>query len=293
MPRTSDIVLGGRLMVMLKGDNGSGKTVLAASFPGPIKFFMFDGSKLDVVKLFFPNRTDIEYDIYGARETRFRDSNGQPVHIKSLLQFAEEFNALQDHCPWATIVLDSFTSFSVTCVTFQLDVRSTTEGKNTLKSKGGLTIPDFDEYKGETTLVTQSLDVSKVLPCHVIWTAHPLPKLDTSGSGASMRVTKTSSIAAYGAKTAAMAPSYFNEVWHLETRADSSVAGGRQRIVHVQTIGDQFAKTALPLPPSFDVTNRAGFPEVVKYLAEHNVKLQQAVAATSAAIEDGGTGVVV
>ena len=284
MPRTSDIVLGGRIMAMLKGDNGSGKTVLAASFPGPIKFFMFDGSKLDVVKLFFPNRTDIEYDIYGARETKFRDSNGAPVHIKSLIQFADEFNDLQDYCPWATVVLDSFTSFSVTCVTFQLDVRSTSEqaNKKPLSSKGGLVIPDFDEYKGETTLVTQTLDVSKVLPCHVLWTAHPLPKLETSGSGAGMKVTKSTSIAAYGAKTAAMAPSYFNEIWHLETRSDSSVAGGRQRIVHVQTIGEQFAKTALPLPPSFDITNKPGFGEVKKFLAEHDIKLQEAVTSRAA-----------
>lgn len=271
-------------MVMLKGENGSGKTVLAASFPGPIKFFMFDGSKLDVVKMFFPNRTDIEYDIYGPRKTRFRDANGQVVDIKSLLQFADEFNALQDSCPYATIVIDSFTSFSVTCVTFQLDVRSnsTDDKKNTQKSKGGLTIPDFDEYKGETTLVTQTLDVSKVLPCNVIWTAHPLPKLDTAGSGNSMRVNKTTSIAAYGAKTAAMAPSYFNEVWHLEVQG---AGNNRQRVVHTQTIGDQFAKTALPLPQAFDVTNKPGFAEVKRYLEEHNIKLQEHIAAQAAKIE--------
>lgn len=263
-------------MVMLKADNGAGKTVFAASFPGPIKFFMFDGSKLDVVKLFFPNRTDIEYDIYGARETKFKDALGNPVHIKSLIQFAKEFNDLQDYCPWGTVVVDSFTSFSVTCVTFQLDFRSNNE-KGTAMSKGGLVIPDFDEYKGETTLVTQSLDVSKVLPCHVIWTAHPLPKLETTGGGASMRVNKTSSIAAYGSKTAAMAPSYFNEIWHLETRPGSD--GGRQRICHTQTIGDQFAKTALPLPAAFDVTMKSGFKEVQKYLTEHDVKLQEAVTA--------------
>jgi len=284
VPRTSDIVLGGRLMLMLKGDNGVGKTVLAGSFPGPVKFFMFDGSKLDVLKLFFPKRTDIEYDIYGARETKFKDANGQPVHIKDLIQFADEFNALQDYCPYATVVLDSFTSFSVTCVTFQLDVRSASAqaNKNPLKSKGGLVVPDFDEYKGETTLVTQTLDVSKVLPCHVIWTAHPLPKLETSGSGNSMKVSKSSSIAAYGAKTAAMAPSYFNEIWHLETRAANDSAGTRQRIVHTQTTGDQFAKTALPLPVSFDVTMKNGFQEVQKYLAEHRIKLQEAASAREA-----------
>jgi hypothetical protein len=259
-------------MAMLKADNGAGKTVLAGSFPGPIKFFMFDGSKLDVLKLYYPKRTDIEYDIYGARETKFKDINGQPVHIKSLLQFADEFTSLQDNCPWATVVIDSFTSFSVTCVTFQLDVRSNADGKAALRSKGGLVIPDFDEYKGETTLVTQTLDVSKVLPCHVIWTAHPLPKLETSGAGAGMRVTKTSSIAAYGAKTAAMAPGYFNEVWHLEVRF---AAGLRSRILHTQTIGDQFAKTALPLPAEIDVTMKNGFREIQKLLQEHQVKLQE------------------
>lgn len=261
-------------MLMLKGENGSGKTVLAGSFPGPIKFFMFDGSKLDILKRFYPNRTDIEYDIYGARRTRFRDSNGQVVDIKSLLDFADEFNALQDHCPWATIVIDSFTSFSVTCVTFQLDIRSNDKDKKTAMSKGGLVIPDFDEYKGETTLVTQSLDVSKVLPCNVIWTVHPLPKLETSGQGNSMKVTKTTSIAAYGAKTAAMAPSYFNEIWHIEVRPGSSP----QRIVHTQTIGTEFAKSALPLPAAFDVTGKNAFGEVRKYLDEYHIKLQEHVA---------------
>lgn len=280
MPKTSDIILGGRLMVMLKGDNGSGKTVLAGSFPGPIKFYMFDGSKLDILKRFYPKRTDIEYDIYGPRRTRFRDPmTGQVTDIKSLLDFADEFNRLQDRCDYATIVIDSFTSFSVTCVTFQLDVRSTGGEKESKilpnKSKGGLVIPDFDEYKGETTLVTQSLDVSKVLPCNVIWTAHPLPKLETSGQGAGMKVAKTTSIAAYGAKTAAMAPGYFNEVWHLEAR---SAGGEVQRIVHTATVGDQFAKTALPLPGAFDITNKAGFGEVKKFLEEYNIKLQEHVA---------------
>lgn len=287
MPKTIDIVLGGRIMLMLKGDNGSGKTIAAASFPGPIKFFMFDGSKLDAVKRFFPNRDDIEYDIYGARKARYRDNNGRVTDVKDLLQFADEFTNLQDRCPYATVVVDSFTSFSVTCVTFQLDVRGGHQGgesKGTNKSKGGLIIPDFDEYKGETTLITQSLDVSKVLPCNVIWTVHPLPKLETTGSGTSMKVTKSSSIAAYGAKTAAMAPGYFNEVWHLEARPS---AGQIQRIVHTETTGTDFAKTALPLPREFDITAKNCFKEVQKYLEEFNIKLQEHVAAQTA--QEGGS----
>lgn len=275
-------------MLMLKGDNGSGKTVFAGSFPGPVKFFMFDGSKLDILKRFYPNRTDIEYDIYGARRMRIRDARGQVTDIKDLLQFAKEFTDLQDYCPYSTVVIDSFTSFSVTCVTFQLDVRVADE-KGVNKSKGGLTIPDFDEYKGETTLVTQALDVSKVLPCHVIWTVHPLPKLETSGAGAGMKVTKTSSIAAYGAKTAAMAPGYFNEVWHCEAR---SAAGTIQRLIHTQTIGDQFAKSALPLPLTLDVTNKPGFNEVQKFLEEYHIKLQEHLEAQKGAATNVREGTV-
>lgn len=269
-------------MVMLKGDNGSGKTVAAASFPGPIKFFMFDGSKLDAVKSFYPNRRDIEYDIYGPREMRVKDVFGNPVHIKDLIQFADEFNKLQDHCPYATIVIDSFTSFSVTCVTFQLDVRSA-DNKGTNKSKGGLVIPDFDEYKGETTLVTQTLDVSKILPCHVIWTAHPLPKLETSGSGNSMKVVKSSSIAAYGAKTAAMAPGYFNEVWHLEAKANPNPGQAPWRNLHTQSLGVEFAKTALPLPPAIDITMKPAFKVIQAYLDEHKIKLAEKAAASESA----------
>lgn len=265
-------------MLMLKGDNGVGKTVAAASFPGPIKFFMFDGSKLDAVKAFFPNRADIDYDIYGPRRMRIRDANYNVIEIKDLIQFANEFNALQDHCPYSTIVIDSFTSFSVTCVTFQLDVRaSDKDSKGVNKSKGGLTIPDFDEYKGETTLVTQTLDVSKVLPCHVIWTAHPLPKLETTGSGAGMKVTKSSSIAAYGAKTAAMAPGYFNEVWHLEARPQGG-GQGPMRILHTQTTGEHFAKTSLPLPPMIDLTMKPAFKEIQGLLEAHKIRLAEALA---------------
>jgi len=284
MPSTFDIQLGGRLMLMLKGDNGSGKTIAAASFPGPIKFFMFDGAKLDAVKSFYPNRRDIEYDIYGPREMRIRDPFGNPIHIKSLIQFAEEWTSLQDHCPYATVVLDSFTTFSVTCVTFQLDVRQSDKDKRTALSKGGLVIPDFDEYKGETTLVTQTLDVSKVLPCHVIWTAHPLPKLETSGSGNSMKVTKSSSIAAYGTKTAAMAPSYFNEVWHIDVKGNPNPGAPPWRNLHTQSLGEQFAKTALPLPPAIDITMKPAFKEVQKFLEEHKIRLAEAVSASEASV---------
>jgi len=145
-------------------------------------------------------------------------------------------------------------------------------------------IPDFDEYKGETTLVTQTLDVSKVLPCHVIWTAHPLPKLETSGSGNSMKVTKSSSIAAYGTKTAAMAPSYFNEVWHIDVKGNPNPGAPPWRNLHTQSLGEQFAKTALPLPPAIDITMKPAFKEVQKFLEEHKIRLAEAVSASEASV---------
>src|SRR5439155_22868374 len=115
-------------------------------------------------------------------------------------------------------------------------------------------IPGFDDYKTETGLVSQALDLSKSLGCIVVWTAHPLATIKVEGSGSSMNITKTTSIVSYGSKVGSMAPGAFNEIYHIGRQVD-------KRIVYTDTIGDDFAKTSLPLPMSFDITNRL-FAEV-------------------------------
>jgi hypothetical protein len=118
-------------------------------------------------------------------------------------------------------------------------------------------IPDFDEYKVETSLVSQALDLCKALPCHTIWTAHPLPSLKMEGSGANMKVTKVNNIVTYGSKVGAMVPGSFTEIYHFGKSIDFNTSPATEkRVVLTDSIGDDFAKTSLGLPKELDITNK-------------------------------------
>jgi hypothetical protein len=265
MPNTYDIVLGGRIMALFISDNGNGKTVAAASFPGPIKFFDFDG-RMQPVKLFYPQRKDITYDLVGIEAQR--PSGDYPGCI-SFMDFAKEFEDLQDRCPWATVVVDSLTALTATAVGFQLGIKSR-EGKGK-KLSSGIQVPTWDEFNGETSVVQQILDVAKILPCNVVFTAHPVDKsIDVGGT-----LRKARSIAAYGTKTPSLVPIYFNEIYQFGVEP-------AQRFIMTQPTGKDMAKTALPLPPRIDITNKQLYPILQEHCRKHNVKLEAREAERSA-----------
>lgn len=254
--------MGDRFMALFVGPNGSGKSCAAASWPGPIKFFDTDG-RMAPIKLMYPLREDIEYDTYGPK----RQGN-----IKSYVDLCEEIEALQDNCPWATVVMDGITSLSNTSITYQLQVRSGNTRLTPKLTKGGLVTASFDEFNGETTTVTQILDVLKVLPCHIIVTAHPVIKTDLSGD----KPIRTESLVSYGPKLGSFIPIYFNEIWKFKTRTNGE---GFDRIVQTQPYaGDDYCKTALPLPPIIDHTKpKKLFKEVQLLLTEYNLKLAEKI----------------
>ncbi len=265
MPSTYDIVLGGRIMALFISDNGNGKTVAAGSFPGPIKFYDFDG-RMQPIKLFYPTRRDISYDVVGIEAQR---PNGQYPGCISFMDFAREFEDLQDRCPWATVVIDSITALTATSVGFQLGIKSK-EGKGKRLSSG-IQVPSWDEFNGETSVVQQILDVAKVLPCHVIFTAHPVEKsVDIGGT-----LKKARSIAAYGTKTPSLVPIYFNEIYQFGVEPPSAPDQPPQRFIITVPTGKDMAKTALPLPTRIDITNKPLFPILKDICSKHNVRLEE------------------
>lgn len=263
MPNIYDIQLGGRIMALFISDNGNGKTVAAGSFPGPIKFYDFDG-RMQPLKLFYPTRRDITYDTVGIESQR--PSGDYPGCI-GFMDFAREFEDLQDRCPWATVVIDSITALTATSVGFQLGIKAR-EGKGK-KLSSGIQVPSWDEFNGETSVVQQILDVAKVLPCNVIFTAHPVDKsTDVGGT-----LKKSRSIAAYGTKTPSLVPIYFNEIYQFGVEPPSGPDQPAQRFILTQPTGKDMAKTALPLPPRIDITNKPLYPILRDICAAHNVKL--------------------
>lgn len=272
MPNTKDLKLGGRFMGLFIGENGSGKTIAEASWyeAGPIKIFDFDG-RMKPIKLMYP-QADIEFVTVGPMKV-------PSMGIIDYKQFCQQFEDLQDDCPWATVCVDSFTSLSATSITYQLS-DSIAENKRAAVGRltaTGFRLPGFDEYNSETTSITQILDVAKILPCNIIFTAHPLVKTKSSTKKGEP-ATEIRTIASYGSKIAGFAPGYFDEVYWFKTEPSMNAGAPPERYVYTQGTPDFFAKTALPLIGRIDITNKRLFREIQTALAAYDIKLQETLA---------------
>lgn len=246
MPSTKDIDLkNDPHKILLVGENGMGKSIAAASFfkAGPIRMWDFDG-RLKPVKSYYPN-ADINYDTFTAENFR---------------QFITEINSLVNSCPYKTLVLDSVTTASVLCVTFQLGV------KGLAKTTSGIPKTSWDEINGETVLFTQMLeamkDVHKRHKVNIIWTAHPVPKIEISDEGTK----RLTSLAAYGNKIPALIPGYFDEIHNFE-RVKSGMTDFKY-MVNTTPKNNLPGKTAFPnqLPASFDITKKNYYEILMGYL---------------------------
>lgn len=254
MPFIHQKTIGGRFMGLFVGTNGSGKTVAIGSMPGPILIFDFDG-RVDPLINFYPKRNDIEYYTVGLTENTRRDVIG-------FSEFCTKFEALQDRCDYATVAIDSYTMYSTVAVLHQMGLR---DPKDLKMTKGGLPIPDWDEYKGETGVAVQIMEVAKIIPAHFIMTAHPVSSAKTTKQGGSTNevlasMVKGSSLATYGWKTVSILPNYFNEMYYFDSNASSQVGQPVRRTVQTVSAGEIVAKSALSLPATFDISGVPFWP---------------------------------
>lgn len=258
--KASDIVLDSNVSMLLKGTYGFGKTIAAASFAvdGPIYLAYFDKKKpIELVTYFSKHRPEIlkniEYDVYGSQNAN---------------EFLNKLISLSSDCRYSAVILDSVTNFTSAAVNWSLGFRS-----SKLKGKDKI-MPDFDEYKVETSLITQCLDICRSLPCHIIWTAHPVQSIKIEGSGSTIKVTKANPIVTYGSKVAGIIPGNFSEIYHFSKLNEWDQSTGKSRvkyIVDTEAVGDDYAKSNLGLKESLDITDRLFYDvwkEKVKQLRE-------------------------
>ena len=279
MPKTSQITLGGRFTGLFIGSQGTGKTVAAASFPGPIMFYDFDG-RMEPVKRYYPTRDDIEYKVVGA----YPAPRGR-YDVIDFKQFCEEFEALQDRCDYATVVIDSITSYTATVVRWQLNRKAAGKGK---RLANFINVPTWDEFNGECQAVIETIELSKILPCHIIFTAHPVDKTEViigGGEDGKDLVRKSQSITAFGNKTPSFVPNYFNEIYSF-TKEGGGL--GLDYIVTTQASDKTLCKTALPLPPRMSIKNEKFFKRINDKLEEHQLELAKSVEAVKQASEEEG-----
>jgi len=248
---------------LFKGAFGFGKTLAAASFAldGPVYLSYWDKKSPIELTTFFTKRRfgalaerildNIEFDIYSSENPN--------DYLNKLIDM------VLHGCKYTALINDSLTFMTTGAVNWSLNF-----GKdNKLKKKIKDVLPDWDEYKVETSLITQCIDLSRRLPCHVIWTAHPLPTTQITGSGNSMRVNKVNSLVAYGSKVAGIIPGSFTEIYHFSQQSDWDKDGksSKRFIVNCEAVGDEFAKSPLlsDYVKEFDITDRL-FYEVWKDL---------------------------
>lgn len=264
MPKqTSDIVIGGNICAIFKGKPGTRKTCGAASFPGPIYFFDFDG-RMAPVKKMFPNRSDVFYDTYLPKE--FKSANEMWDKLMNGL--------LKER--YKTVVLDSLTTFADGVLDFARSLRAGDGTKGSGKADAGGIIPmsdisDFNiESSGLTQLMYRLKELSARQNCHVIATAHVIEVQQTDVISKVQTVNR--SLLTAGKKIAEKFPAVFDEVWHFETRSPASNASP-ECWIRTDNGGIDFAKTALPLPLEINFTGKSLFEEVKKECEKKGVKL--------------------
>jgi hypothetical protein len=270
--RADELIIESQSSLLLKGPFGHGKTLAAATFAldGPVWLAYWDKKKPVELFHFFYNvikRPDllknIEYDVYTSHNAN---------------EYLNKLFALARDCRYFAIINDSVTNMTSGAVNWSLGFRPAGKSKDKELRELDISVaklmPSFDEYKIETSLVSQSLDICKSLPCHVIWTCHPVPSIKIEGSGSSIKVTKVNPIVTYGSKVAGIVPGNFSEIYHFSKENKWDSASGKSSIsykVSTEAIGDDFAKSNLGLKGEFDITDRLFYEvwkEKVKQLKE-------------------------
>lgn len=251
--KASSIDITGPTSFLFKSPFGFGKTLAAASFAltGPTYLAYWDKKKPVELVTFFRRFGDkgkkildnLEYDVYGSHNAN--------QYLNKMIDFSQ-------NCRLTACITDSVTTLTSGAVNWSSGFNEKGKKLDNLKiDNPQQIIPGFDEYKSETALVSQALDLSRTFPCHVIWTAHPLPGIKIEGSGSSMKVSKVNSLVTYGSKVAGIVPGQFTEIYHFSKATDYSSNPVKTRYkVSTEAIGDEFAKSAYGLPAELDITDR-------------------------------------
>ena len=250
------MAIGDNLSFLFKSPPGMSKTCAAASSAifGPVHISFFDKNKpIELINYFNnivkrPDLLDqIDYDTYGSQNAH--------EYLNKLFEWASK------GCRYQTLITDSVTSLTAAAVGWSMGFRDPKgPNRDEKNSKSVQLIPDWDEYKIETSLVIQALDILMSLNVNVIWTAHPLPQTQITGSGKNISVTKTNSLVTYGSKVAGMIPGRFTEIYHFGKELDYNTNPTTTKYTAwTDSIGDEFARSALGLPRQLDFTNRLFF----------------------------------
>lgn len=255
--KASDFVLGKRIYGLLKGVPGAGKSIAAASMAleGPIYIFDFDG-KINAIINYYTNINPQPTIIENITFDTFSDYNTAAEKLSAIIDNPNTY-------PYIGCIWDSLTT-TVHKILAQINaVKGANESKHKIKQVGGIQVTEIDDYMAETASLTRLCQATKfkLARMHFLMTAHIIRTQQNMLDG-TVRV--DSAIITSGKKVAEMIPPYFDEIWQFDNVTDLS---GTRYEIKTQNAGVDFARTSLPLPPKFNITNPILFwPELQRLI---------------------------
>lgn len=257
--------------MLLKGPYGFHKTCSAATFAaeGPVYLAYIDKNQPLELEHFFKRiikrpelLKNIEYDCYNS---------------SNINKFVNKLYTFTKSCDKVAIITDSATNFTTAAVNWSLGFKNSSGPKKD-KDTGQLQFtPDFDEYKVETSMITQTLDILRSIKAHNIWTCHPIDSMNVVDTGGGrMRISKVKKIVSYGNKVGEIIPGQFSEIYHFSLQNEWDSINGvnkQRRIVSPTGQGDDYAKSNIGLTLDMDVTDKLFYEvwrEAVKTAAQNN-----------------------
>lgn len=251
-----------RRLSLFTGEPGTGKSWQAASYAkvGSTKIIDLDQRANSLVRLAkdYPDiAKNIDIDSLGP---------GDFLGLKEIL------DGLQMRCPFDVVIVDGLTATSRVIMNYMMSIRgggkrSDAPGATGYKKKGVLDLPEIEDFGGEARGLNIVVDTLRSLPVkHAILTAHLI--ITESVDLVSKKKTTSRSLLTGGKKVAAELPAYFDEVYHFRVEPNANQSMPPDFMVYTTHTGDDFAKTALPLPRSINVTGKLLFPIIEKAIVE-------------------------
>lgn len=223
------------LYCLFKGEFGTRKSTCALSFPKPIYYFSYD-QKMEGMSL------PMKHWDYNPKDIIFDDYNDWNAGLKKLEQ-------LQVNCPYKTIVIDSITRMADAINRQTLKIKSGRGSDSSGKRIAGIPVNSIEDFNAEDSALSEMValtkDIHKFHKVNVILIGHVIQKEHKDSAGR----THMSRVLVTAAKAIAQKiPAICGEVYHFNIKTSMEADKGGQYGLFTTHTGDDFARTALPLP---------------------------------------------
>ena len=242
MPNMNDVSLEA-LYVMMKGEPGLRKSTQALSFPGPQYWFSWDrkmSALMLPMKKWGIDPKTITYDDYDDWAAG-----------------KKKLESLQVNCPFKTIIIDSITSMADMTLRQTMKLKygvTRNSGATAGKLVAGIAVNEIEDYNAESSalneLIALTKDIHNFHKVNVILIAHVVKAEYRDSTKKTTHISRQ--IVTAGKNVAAKIPAYCGEVYHFNIDQGFVEGQGGKYTLLTEHTGDDFARTALPLPQKIE-----------------------------------------